>query len=145
VNGGIEWIVDAFGCDAERLSDRGMIAELLDRVVERASLHVIATAWHRFEGPGGVTAMYLLAESHLTIHTFPESGIATLNLYCCKERVALDWRPLLDALGATNVTVRELARGHGRSVAFSGGEPPATRSGSEVDDLRVAAASGTAP
>jgi S-adenosylmethionine decarboxylase len=112
VNGGIEWIVDAFGCAAAALGDRRGVAALLNRVVESAELHVVATADHVFEGPGGVTAMYLLAESHLTIHTFPESGIATLNLYCCRPRPAQDWQRLLfEALGATHVTVREVRRG----------------------------------
>jgi S-adenosylmethionine decarboxylase len=112
VNGGIEWIVDAFGCRAAALGDRRVVAALLNRVVESAELHVVSTAEHVFEGPGGLTAMYLLAESHLTIHTFPESGIATLNLYCCRPRPAQDWSQLLhDALGATRVTVREVRRG----------------------------------
>jgi S-adenosylmethionine decarboxylase len=112
VNGGIEWIVDAFGCRAAALTDRRTITALLDQVVERAELHVVSTAEHVFAGPGGVTAMYLLAESHLTIHTFPESGIATLNLYCCRPRPVQDWQSLLtNALGAERVTVREVLRG----------------------------------
>lgn len=112
MNGGIEWIVDAFGCGAAALTDRRAVTALLNRVVESAELHVVSTAEHVFDGPGGVTAMYLLAESHLTIHTFPESGIATLNLYCCRPRAAQDWQRLLvEALGATRVTVREVRRG----------------------------------
>ena len=112
VNGGIEWIVDAFGCRAAALTDRRTITALLDQVVERAELHVVSTAEHVFAGPGGVTAMYLLAESHLTIHTFPESGIATLNLYCCRPRPVQDWQSLLtNALGAERITVREVLRG----------------------------------
>lgn len=75
-------------------------------------LKVVATAVHVFGGPGGVTAMYLLAESHLTIHTFPETGVATVNLYVCKPRTAPDWRMLLvDALGATDVSIVEQPRG----------------------------------
>lgn len=112
MNGGIEWIVDAFGCRAEALGDRRVVTALLNRVVESAELHVVSTAEHVFEGPGGVTAMYLLAESHLTIHTFPESGIATLNLYCCRPRPAQDWqRLIIESLGATRVTIREVRRG----------------------------------
>ena len=112
MNGGIEWIIDAFECRPAALRDRAAICELLDKVIEGAGLHVVAKAEHVFGGPGGVTAMYLLAESHLTIHTFPESGVATLNLYCCRPRLAQDWPALLtSALGAAHVTVREIARG----------------------------------
>ena len=60
---------------------------------------------------GGVTGMWLLSESHLTIHSFPEFGSACLNLFCCRERSALDWRArLTDRLGAKRVQVNELRR-----------------------------------
>jgi S-adenosylmethionine decarboxylase len=112
VTGGIEWIIDALGCREGVLGDRRAIVELLDEIVDQADLHVLRAADHVFEEPGGVTAMYLLAESHLTIHTFPEVGTATLNLYCCRPRSPLDWSALLArTLGARRVTVRELPRG----------------------------------
>ena len=113
MDGGTEWIVDAFACDADLLRDRARVIALLDRVVLGCALRVIgAPAVHVFPAPGGVTALYLLAESHLACHTFPESGVATINLYCCRPRTAPDWRALVgDALGAARVSVRELARG----------------------------------
>jgi S-adenosylmethionine decarboxylase len=120
VNGGIEWIVDAFHCNASVLGDLAAVTALLNRVVHSAQLHVVTTSEHVFKGPGGVTAMYLLSESHLTIHTFPESGIATLNLYCCQPRPALSWHDLLtQSLGAGRVIVRELRRG----MDLAGAEP----------------------
>jgi S-adenosylmethionine decarboxylase len=110
--GGIEWLVDAYGCAPERLRDRERLLGVLDKAVASLSLHVVSTAVHVFPDPGGITAMYLLAESHLTIHTFPEVGTATLNLYCCKPRKAHDWKALLaETLGARDVIVTELARG----------------------------------
>jgi S-adenosylmethionine decarboxylase len=54
----------------------------------------------------------MLRESHLTIHTFPETGSATLNAYCCRPRAPAPWRALLaEALGATGVTASEHLRG----------------------------------
>lgn len=112
MHGGIEWLIDAHGCAADRLRDRAAIVALLDRIVAEMELHVVATSVHVFGGAGGVTAMYLLAESHLTIHTFPEAGTATLNAYCCRPRRPASWRALLrEALGARELVVRELARG----------------------------------
>lgn len=111
MQGGLEWIVDGFGCTPDRLRDRAAVVALLDRIVVAADLRVVSTAVHAFPGPGGITAMYLLAESHLTIHTFPESGLATLNLYCCKPRPTPAWREILGDLGAREVTVREQVRG----------------------------------
>ena len=113
MTGGTEWIVDAHGCDAERLRDAPALRRLCDGVVAGLGLTVIGEPQvHRFGGPGGVTALYLLAESHLACHTYPESGVATFNLYCCRERAGLDWPALLrEALGAARVTVTTVERG----------------------------------
>lgn len=111
--GGLEWIVDAFGCDGARLSDVDAVRGALDEIVERLSLRVIdAPHYHRFGAPHGVTGLYLLSESHLAVHTFPESGFASLNLYCCRPRAELDFRALLaERFGATRVLVRTISRG----------------------------------
>ena len=111
MQGGIEWLVDARHCAPDRLRDREVIVALLDRVVAEMGLHVVTTAVHVFGGAGGITAMYLLSESHLTIHTFPETGVATLNAYCCTPRPAARWQSLLaEALAAREVVVREVSR-----------------------------------
>lgn len=83
----------------------GLVATLALRVVAAPQVHV-------FPGPGGITALYLLAESHLACHTFPEHGLATVNLYCCRPRPAPPWEALLrDALGAAEVAVVAVPRG----------------------------------
>ena len=112
MHGGIEWLVDAHDCVADRLRDRAAVLALLDRIVAAMDLHVVSTAVHVFPGAGGVTALYLLAESHLAIHTFPESGTATLNAYCCRPRAPAPWRALCgEYLGARAVTATEHRRG----------------------------------
>ena len=56
--------------------------------------------------------MFLLTESHLACHTYPELGVATFNLYCCRNRPRWDWeKKLSDALSASIVTVRVATRG----------------------------------
>ena len=112
MHGGIEWLIDGHRCDPAKLRDRVAVLGLLDRIVAAMELHVVSTAVHVFPGAGGITAMYLLAESHLTIHTFPESGSVTLNAYCCRPRPAAPWRALLaEQLGAEDITASEHARG----------------------------------
>jgi S-adenosylmethionine decarboxylase len=53
----------------------------------------------------------LLSESHLACHTYPEYGLATINLYCCRARPEWRWAEALgETLGATNVRVRTIER-----------------------------------
>jgi S-adenosylmethionine decarboxylase len=112
MQGGIEWLVDAHGCAPVRLRDRASVLALLDRIVGAMELQVVSTAVHAFPGAGGITALYLLAESHLTIHTFPETGTATLNAYCCRPRAPAPWRALfVELLGARDVVASAHDRG----------------------------------
>jgi S-adenosylmethionine decarboxylase len=117
MSGGTEWLVDAFGCDPLRLASPAALLALSDSVISRLGLHVLGSpAVHHFPPPGGVTGLYLLSESHWAWHTYPESALATFNLYCCRSRPSLDWPALLGAaLGARRVEVTTLQRGLGVS------------------------------
>jgi S-adenosylmethionine decarboxylase len=110
---GREWIVDAIGCPAGRLRDELCMRVLLERLVDDLRLRALKPPlWHVFDGEAGLTGLVLLAESHLAVHTFPELGLATFNLYCCRPRPEWPWAERLrDALDAREVTVRVLVRG----------------------------------
>jgi S-adenosylmethionine decarboxylase len=117
---GDEWVVEAFGCDAERLADRTALAALFDRMVDELGLRPVgAGQWHVFPPPGGITGMLLLAESHLTVHTFPEHRSLCLNLFCCTPRDAWPFAErLVELVGAEGVSVRHLERTYaGKSLA----------------------------
>ena len=74
-------------CDPALLTDGARLADLCTTLTLQAGLTVVADRWHRFAdpagSPGGVTGMLLLAESHLAIHTWPELGGITLDVYVC--------------------------------------------------------------
>ncbi|QDU19117.1 S-adenosylmethionine decarboxylase [Urbifossiella limnaea] len=110
---GAEWVVEAFGCDPDRLRTTALLRRVCESLLGELKLtRVGEPLWHQFPGPGGVTGLYLLAESHLACHTFPEHGLATFNLYCCRPRPRWPWEArLADALGAARVQVREVQRG----------------------------------
>jgi S-adenosylmethionine decarboxylase len=117
MTGGTEWLVDAFDCDPLRLSNPAPLRELSAAIIATLELHVVGEPLvHRFGEPGGVTGLYLLSESHLAWHTYPESRLCTFNLYCCRARSELDWSALLGAaLGARRVRVETVLRGLGSS------------------------------
>jgi S-adenosylmethionine decarboxylase len=109
---GSEWVVDAAGCDAAPLASATHITSLLDDIVAALDLHPVAPpVIHQFPSPGGITGMVALAESHLTIHTFPEYGTLCLNLFCCSPRPEWDFTlQLKHRFGASDVEIRVLER-----------------------------------
>jgi S-adenosylmethionine decarboxylase len=109
---GTEWIVEASGCNALALTSIAVLRELFARVVGELELKPLhEPAFHVFPDPGGITGFVMLSESHLACHTYPEFGIATFNLYCCRPRREWPWEErLAEALGATHVRVRSVDR-----------------------------------
>lgn len=130
---GVEWVVEALGCDPDRLRDEPTLRAACDRLLRELELLAVGPGqWHRFPPPGGVTGLYLLTESHLACHTYPEHALATFNLYCCRPRARWPWEDRLgEALGAARVVVRHLERG---DVSLDRGRP--ARSGACGRDAR---------
>jgi S-adenosylmethionine decarboxylase len=109
---GIEWIIEAHGCAPELLRDLNTLRRLFERLIEDLELRPVGeTQWHQFPKAGGITGLCLLAESHLTVHTFPEFQSLCLNLFCCVPRAEWDFSSqLAHIVHASSVTVRSVAR-----------------------------------
>lgn len=111
---GTEWLIDAENCDPETLRDEDILRRIFARIIEDLGLKTVGVgSWHKFEGEGGVTGLIMLTESHLACHTYPENGVATFNLYCCRTRPEWNWEAnLKESLGAKNVNVQKVMRGN---------------------------------
>ena len=109
---GIEWVIDARGCDPSCLTDVGILKSLFDELVADLALNTVGEdRWHVFPGTGGITGLRLLSESHLTVHTFPEHGSLCLNLFCCRPHSDWTFSERLRALaGAQEISVRKIER-----------------------------------
>lgn len=109
---GCEWVVDAHGCDPARLADLPTLSGLFSAIIGELCLTPVGDpVWHVFPSPGGITGLVPLAESHLTVHTFPEHGSLCLNLFCCRPRAEWPWSErLAEFLGAHRVDVQRLDR-----------------------------------
>jgi len=79
---GTHILCELSGCDAEVLKDVAGVEEILKTAAVKANATVLTTAFHRFE-PQGVSGVVVIAESHLSIHTWPEAGYAAMDFYTC--------------------------------------------------------------
>lgn len=105
-------LFDFHACDATRLADREIVRAALLDAVREAGGTVVAEMFHQFE-PHGVSGVVVIAESHLTVHTWPERSFAAVDLFTCS--------PTLDhgrveasvarALGATRIERQRHERG----------------------------------
>jgi S-adenosylmethionine decarboxylase len=68
----------------ERLESLDSIRLLFDRICDKHRFCVLGKVEHQFD-PHGITVIYLLSESHLSIHTFPEKKYFALDIYTCRE------------------------------------------------------------
>jgi len=100
---GIHLIGDCYGCaaEAEAFCRADVLGPMCVRLAWEAGLTVLAERFHQFE-PAGVTGVVLLAESHLAVHTWPERGFASIDVYACNYTVdnAAKAQRLFDAMRA---------------------------------------------
>ena len=108
-------------CDMAWLTEEARLLAACVQRVQDSGLQAVAQLGHRFpdtvHGPGGVTATVLLAESHLCVHTWPESRSVSLDVYVCNfgadhsARAALLMRSLLDLFEPGEALQRAVERG----------------------------------
>lgn len=79
---GIHIIAEIRGVNAGKISKVEDIRPILDKSIARFGLNVISSTFHQFQ-PHGVSGVYLLAESHLSVHTWPEYGYVALDIFTC--------------------------------------------------------------
>ena len=106
---GVHLIIDLHG--AKRLNDIEHIETTLRRCVEAANATLLHIHLHHFQ-PSGVSGVAVLAESHISIHTWPEAGYAALDVFMCGWAEPDKCIPVLrEAFSAKRVGVNELLRG----------------------------------
>lgn len=110
-------IAELWGCSANKLNDMQSIERMMVNAALESGAEVREVAFHKF-APQGVSGVVIISESHLTIHSFPEHGYASIDVYTCGDRidpnVACDF--ITKALGATRLESIEVPRGLGPIV-----------------------------
>ena len=109
---GHHYIWDVSGCTTSSIATLAPVKALMEEILAITGLTVLKEAYNQF-APHGVTGVYLLAESHFSIHTWPENGYAAFDLFSCIpiEKTNEIGQIMRKHLGNdTLITLRELDR-----------------------------------
>ncbi len=79
-------LVEYYNCDKEILKDHELIEKYMKQAAIEAKATIVQSCFHKFN-PWGVSGAVIIQESHLTIHTWPEFGFASVDLFTCGNKV----------------------------------------------------------
>ena len=104
-------LLELYKCDYEKLNDESFLRCSLNRAAKFARATVLNLISNKFE-PQGVTAIALLAESHISIHTWPESNYSAVDIFTCGRNMLpeLASQYLIEALKAEEHSLRVIDR-----------------------------------
>ena len=83
------YLLELYRCDYEKLNDESFLRCTLNNAAKLANAKVLNLVSNKFE-PQGVTAIALLAESHLSIHTWPEEKYSAVDIFTCGQNMKPD-------------------------------------------------------
>jgi len=102
-------ILELYDCDSAKLDDEAFLRDTITSAAKRAGATLLHLITHRFD-PQGVTGLALLAESHISIHTWPESRYAAVDVFTCGDHTMPE--------RACQVLVSELAASAHKLTSF---------------------------
>ena len=117
-------ILELYECDPSRLDDEAFLRTSITTAAKSAGATLLNLITHHFE-PQGVTGLALLAESHISIHTWPESGYAAVDVFTCGDHTMPEQAcaVLSEALQSKRQALRSFLRETPAAVATHQREP----------------------
>lgn len=105
-------LAEFYGCSFDVINDCQGIERLFVRVAAEAGATVVGSSFHTFS-PQGVSGVVVIAESHLSVHTWPEFGYCAVDIFTCGDRIDNHGclKALEQGLGAESTSVIEMNRG----------------------------------
>lgn len=105
-------LVELYDCDPKLLNDCPQVEREMQRAARAANATIVRSTFHTFS-PYGVSGVVVIAESHLTIHTWPEHNYAAIDIFTCGSSVEpyTAYQVLKEAFRCKNSSVIELKRG----------------------------------
>ncbi|MFC0522367.1 adenosylmethionine decarboxylase [Pontibacillus salicampi] len=107
-------IAELWDCNISKLNDMNLIEQIFVDAALKSGAEVREVAFHKF-APHGVSGVVIISESHLTIHSFPEHGYASIDVYTCGDRIDpnVAAQHIADALESKTKETVEVPRGMG--------------------------------
>lgn len=105
-------IVELTDCDNAILNNLELLEEYLNESVRKSGATIVKSNFHRYN-PRGVSGVVVIAESHISIHTWPEYGYAAVDFFTCGESIDpyKAYEYMKKMLKADKATVSEIKRG----------------------------------
>lgn len=109
---GTHIIADLYGVDSALIAKQESVRPIIEDVVKKAGLTIVGRIYKQFE-PEGVTGILLIAESHLSLHTWPEYNLVNLEIFTCGEKELADraFNIFLEYFQPITINRQELKRG----------------------------------
>ena len=109
---GIHLLLEYWDCNREKLDSKEILETIMVKAAEVSGATVLQSVFQDFN-PQGVSGVVVIAESHLTIHSWPELGYAAIDIFTCGDKVD-PWKAtqyLEDELEVKEVEVVDMFRG----------------------------------
>ena len=105
-------LLDMANCNKNILDNLKLIRETMKFAAQQSGAQIMGETFHKFT-PVGVTGIISIAESHVSIHTWPEFNYAAVDIFSCGEDFHLERcaKVISDNLKCEQVTKREINRG----------------------------------
>ena len=113
-------VVELSNCNPHILSNPKLLETILTDAATESKAKVLKSVSHQFPTTGGVTAVVIISESHLALHTWPEYQYAALDVFTCGQS-ANPWNALkviINKLEAKNTFILNLVRGEKSNGKF---------------------------
>jgi len=116
---GTHYMLDGYGANPEILKDKAFLKKMLTSLVAEMHMHtitdpvVVEVGEKNTKDPGGVSGFVMIAESHISFHTFPKRGFVTIDVYTCQNNLDTDTltKKLTDSFSLQDVDAQVIARG----------------------------------
>jgi S-adenosylmethionine decarboxylase len=110
---GKHFIVEMWDCNRDKINDPDKIMDILHSAAIAAGATIVKSFFHQFS-PFGVTGVAILAESHISIHTWPEEGYVAADIFTCGDSTnpAVGVERLIEGFEPESSSFMELNRGN---------------------------------